>query len=415
VNPEPTVTNANDQKLIELIGQSRQRILYMAPGITEAVANAVMSAWWRLRDRVTVILDVDPEVCRLGYGTIEGLKTVCEMAKKMGTSVCQQPGVRIGLLICDDVTLIYSPTPLLIEAEARHQERPNAIQLQSPPSELAVAVGLEKGDGDVPPIGAAEIQQLQLYQAEADLKNNPPAKFDLARKVKVFTSRFQFVELEMTGCYVSRKKVPIPSNLMGLANDRDLQARFHAHFNLVNSLKLEVKAGDRVLTEEVLRKTKDGIVKDFLIPLKGYGNVVLRGRKERLQTAVHELRNDVALFSEGIEKGLQAHMDENAAALVSALMPAVKQNPPNQYTKFLGDSISDDELRDLVWSDIKRAFGRAENLISDMTVSLIFKDVAYESLVDGNFLEVARKAMPRVESLHEEFEATRALQPEEAR
>jgi hypothetical protein len=49
-----------------------------------------------------------------------------------------------------------------------------------------------------------------------------------------------------------------------------------------------------------------------------------------------------------------------------------------------------------------------------MTVNLIFKDVAYESLVDKTFLNVARKAMPSVEALHEEYEATKALKPKEA-
>jgi hypothetical protein len=379
------------------------------------VAQAVTSAWWRLRkEQVTVILDVDPEICRLGYGTVEGLKLVCEAAKSIGASVCQQPGVRIGLLISDDVTLIYSPTPLLIEAEAKHQDRPNAIQLQSPPSELAASVGLEKSDGTAPSIGATEIQQDQLDRAEADLKNNPPAKFDLARRIKVFTSQFQFVELEMEGCYISRKRVPIPSTLMGLANDKDLQSRFHAHFNLTNSAKLEVKADERVLTEETLRKKKDGIREALLIPLKGYGTVVLRGNKRKLEEAVGDLRSDVNLFREGIKKTLQGHMNESATALVDALLPAVKQNPPDRYTKMHGPHITDHRLRELLEKDVTAAFGLADNLISHMTVNLIFKDVAYESLVDKTFLNVARKAMPSVEALHEEYEATKALKPKEA-
>lgn len=33
-----------------------------------------------------VIIDVDPEVCRLGYGTLDALKTVCEAAAKPSAS-----------------------------------------------------------------------------------------------------------------------------------------------------------------------------------------------------------------------------------------------------------------------------------------------------------------------------------------
>ncbi len=411
MNSQPSVTNVDDEKLIELINQSRHRLLYMAPGISEAVGKAIMSAWWRLRERVTVILDVDPEVCRMGYGTIEGLKTVCEAAQNMQTAVRHQPGVRLGLLISDDTTLIYSPTPLLVEAEARNPERPNAIQLSSPSSEIAESVGFAKDSGYSPSVGSTEVLSSQVDQAEADLKNNPPVKFDLARRIKVFTSQFQFVELEMTGCYVSRKRVAIPSNIMGLANDRDLQSRFHAHFNLTNSAKLEVKAGERMLTEEGLRKKKDAIVKDYLIPLKGYGNVVLRGNKEKLQEAVDGLRNDVGLFRDGIKETLQGHMDESIRALVAALLPALKQNPPSQYTKIHGLYISEIQLQSLLQADIKAAFGSADHLVSDMTVHLIFKDVAYESLVDEDFLAIARKAMPHIEFLHEEYQATKVLKP----
>jgi hypothetical protein len=41
----------------------------------------------------------------------------------------------------------------------------------------------------------------------------------------------------------------------------------------------------------------------------------------------------------------------------------------------------------------------------------VFKDVAYESLVDPRFLGTARKAMPGVKFLHDESEAAPAVPP----
>jgi hypothetical protein len=43
-----------------------------------------------------------------------------------------------------------------------------------------------------------------------------------------------------------------------------------------------------------------------------------------------------------------------------------------------------------------------------MKVTLVFKDVAYESLVDQKFITIAREAMPEVEFLHEEHEVVEA-------
>jgi hypothetical protein len=217
------------------------------------------------------------------------------------------------------------------------------------------------------------------------------------------------VELEMTGCYLSQKKVPIPSDLMGLANEGDIQSQLHTHFNLVNKGSLEVKDANRVLTEERRRKKKQKIINDFLISLKGYGTVLLRANKTDFEKAVTALQEDVKTYQAGIKAELQKQMDQNAEALIKALLPTIRQNPPESYVKFHGKGISEEQLQQLLEKDIKRAFGKAEDLIQEMIVKWVFKDVSYESLVDEKFLEIAREAMPEVEALHEEFDAAKEV------
>jgi len=405
----PSITYVDDNKLIEAIRNAQHRLVFLAPGVNFDIAAALTGAWQRLGiDAVTVILDVDPEVCRLGYGTLEGLKTLREAASGLGALVCHQPGVRLGLLISDDTTLIYSPTPLLIEVGSKQAEQPNAIILDAVPKQLARDIGLGDNPNLDRVIGLDPVKPHQIDELAQDLSVAPPVKFNLARQVRVFTSRFQFVDLEMTGCYISRKKVPIPSSLLGLSNKKDIESQFHAHFNLINSGRIEVRHNDKVFTEEDLRKKKQQIVTDYLISLTGYGNVVPRAHKEKLKIEVDELCEDIFVFSEGIKNILQTHMDNNVAALVSALFPAVKQNPPKKYTKIYGLNIPEKQLQALLNEDIKAAFGKAENLVQDMRVNLVFKDVAYESLIDKKFLEVARAAMPGVSFLHEEYKAAKA-------
>ena len=401
----PSITNLDDEKIITQIHSTRQRMLLISPGVSEAVARAIRDAWQRLgADHVSIILDVDPDVCRLGYGTIEGLNILIQAAAEARTLVCHQPGVRIGLLICDDLTFIFSPTPLLIESGSTQPQRPNAIQLSSPPAEVARDVGLGGNGHRDRIVGLDAVQPEQIADVQRDLARAPPVKFDLARRVRVFTSHFQFVELEMTGCFVSRKKVPIPSNLVGLAKNSAVGSQFHAHFNLVNKARLEVLIGKRVITEETLAKEKQQIIKDFLITLKSYGSVVLRANKDKLLHAVEKLKAEVAEFQKGVKLELQKHMDYNAAALVEALLPTVRTNPPESYKKYHGPNLTPEQTRHLLERDIKDAFGNAGHLVADMKLTLVFKDVAYESLVDQKFLSTAREAMRDVEFLHEEHE-----------
>ncbi len=407
MSDSPSITNADESKLVELIHSAEARIVYLAPGISEKIADAVSDAWRRLgADAVSVILDVDPEVCRLGFGTIEGLQKIRQAAAQAESLVCHHPGVRIGLLICDNTTLVFSPTPLLIEAGSNNPQRPNAILLGTPPDQLARDVGLGERPTIERVVGLDPIRPHQVDKVADDLKSAPPVKFDLARRVRVFTTRFQFVELEMSGCYISRKKVPIPSSLVGLARNRDVESQFHAHFNLVQQGQIEVKTEKgRTITERSLLTQRKGIEKSFLISLKGYGTVVLRANKERFMEAIEQLKSDVACYAKGATAQLQTQMDRSQEMLVDALFPSVKQNLPDSYTKFHGPSVPDACLRQYLEDDIAHAFGTANALVEDMQVKVVFKDVAYESLVDSSFLDIARKAMPEVEFLHDEYDA----------
>ena len=77
-----------------------------------------------------------------------------------------------------------------------------------------------------------------------NLEANPPVRFDVARKVRVFNARFEFVEFELHGLSLSRKRVPIPSDLMGLAKDPKAQELLRSSFQLIGG-NSEV-SGDRV-------------------------------------------------------------------------------------------------------------------------------------------------------------------------
>ena len=58
--------------LIELIGKARQRIVFMAPGVTEKVADSLGHPLSQADNLdIEVILGTDPEVHRLGFGTVE--------------------------------------------------------------------------------------------------------------------------------------------------------------------------------------------------------------------------------------------------------------------------------------------------------------------------------------------------------
>ena len=83
-----TFQAVNDDVLVDLIDQVHERLVFIAPGVRKKVAEAICGAGERLGDagNVSVILDVSEEVCRMGFGDIEGLRIL-----QQNRSVLQYP------------------------------------------------------------------------------------------------------------------------------------------------------------------------------------------------------------------------------------------------------------------------------------------------------------------------------------
>ena len=64
-----TFQEVNDASLIKLIGKAQQRVVFVAPGVHQAVAEALGKRLVEIdRLQVTVVIDPDEDVCRIGYG-----------------------------------------------------------------------------------------------------------------------------------------------------------------------------------------------------------------------------------------------------------------------------------------------------------------------------------------------------------
>lgn len=232
------------------------------------------------------------------------------------------------------------------------------------------------------------------------MNTNPPVKFDLARKVRVFNARFEFVEFELHGLFLARKRVRIPPDLLGLAKQPQAQKLLRSSFQLIDQ-NSEI-SGERVT------RLKQFITKKYLINLPGYGTVILRNHKGDFQVAVKALERYVHRFRRRLKKRLQDAIEANRKILMSALLPTVIDNPPARWNRFLGGGSRDQVIERLLDKELTDAFGCSEDLFADMKVKAVFKGVTYESLNDPEFMRIATEEIPTIDDLHEEFDAAKA-------
>jgi hypothetical protein len=142
------------------------------------------------------------------------------LLEKAGVDIRQSPGLRVGVLVCDDHAWCFAPTALYLEEQPHSDETPNAVQLL--PQQVAAFVraicpAVSAGAAGAPgrEIGIESLSAAELKKAEEGLNVAPPLKFDVCRQVRVFQPYIQYVELSLKGCSIN----------LSMLNDRLTQLR----------------------------------------------------------------------------------------------------------------------------------------------------------------------------------------------
>jgi len=400
MNAQRAVTVANDETMSAMIRQAERRIILMAPAVTQAVAEALVYKWQSLPvDAVTAILDVSADVLRLGYGDLAAMQLLERTAASLGATIDKQSGIRIGLLIVDDETLVYSPTPRLIEAGPKREETPNAIRLGLPPADVERDLGAGPEGVKERVLGLDKAGRSDIQRVEKDLKVCPPQAFDVARQVMVFNAYFEFAELTLSGIYIQRKTVQIPTDLL-LALDEATQKKIHTTYKLIEN--------DEELSSKGLTEDRNRLVKKHLRHIPGHGAVIQRTAKEVFLADFKKLKEAVTTFREQVKQVLDAKLKQRREALQVQLLPVVTKGPPRRWQRSaFFDAKNPASIRGMLQDDLEKAFGTAEQLVGEMDATVVFKAVTYESLRDQKFMELARAAFPALQRLYDEETAVK--------
>jgi hypothetical protein len=403
-----TFTVANDQSLTALIGRARKRLVYIAPGVTPAVVDALRSLLEQPNPpNVTLIIDTDPEVCRLGYGTRDGLEALGKLIDQHHVPMRAQKGLRVGVLAADDELLVFSPIAQLVEANPESNSTPNAIRIGSEPlAQVLDAAAVDGAPGGQLPsegeVGAQPASPADVERALKDLELNPPKAFDLARIERVFSSRLVYVDLDVEGYRLSAQVAKLPSYFLVDASE-SLKARVRATLNLFEGDDIQVniprvtlpKPGEAnpQVDETVVETISEGIVEQsvkllrekYLHVLPNIGVLMWRRHQSAFEAEVSVLRKKLELFKERLAEGLQARVAAAAWQVGREILAVSGNRVPDRLRKMLPtDKPSDEEMLGVVAADLEKAFGKKQQQVTPKVV-LRFKDVTYQTLGDEEF------------------------------
>jgi hypothetical protein len=347
------------------IGGAQVSVCYAAPGIQQEPAEALA----RLAEHldpvlITVILDFDERVMRMGFGDLAAVAIL----RGAGITVRSTSGLRTGLLVVDDAGFIFTPIARYLEADHRETEAPNALQF-------------------------AEVAQ--------SLKDAPPVRFDVARQVRVFEPYLQYVELNLTGAAIQRRKLAIPKVIQNLGAAEGAQSRFNTTFDLIER---ESELSSKHI-ENALKEIRDNFTPSLG---KDHGRVLLKSRKALFEKRLDELRAKLEEFQAKVREKLQGSLNASRDEIVNYYVPAVLANPPD---KFLGQLLSpdptDEDARRWLRQQLEGIIPKADELIKKMELKQTYKDVTFETLNKPDFLVSLREAFPAIDwdKAYKEFQA----------
>jgi hypothetical protein len=394
---------ASDDKLVELIGRARRRLVFICPALRESVACALAN---RLNDGfagATIILDADPEVYRLGYGTEVAFDLLRAACNQNFIDLRVQQGVRIGIVISDDITMVFSPVPLLIEAGSNSAEKPNALIISGETIErLAKAAGAGAAEEDrQQEIGTEALTPQKATTMKDDLKANPPQPFDISRALRVFNSKVQYVEIQVENYRFSSRQIQLPTELLDIA-DAQLRHQLSTRLRLPAEalgpfeLTIETKDGTALAIkadEKWIASERKSIEDEYTFPVPRYGRVIFTRDRAEFDREIERFKRNLEKYGAAVRATFEGIKEGFEKRLIDEFLPRWRQKPPSIFAKH-GVSVTEEILKQEMDSIVKEI---AEKAISfdPPEVRIVYKSVSPESVQQRDFLAPLREVMRR--------------------
>ncbi len=208
---QPLFLYLDSEPLAHEIVKSERSVCYAAPGIHREPADELAALARNIGpELITVCIDFDERVMRMGFDTLEAVKTL----REAGIEVRSASGLRTGLAIIDDKGYIFTPTALprsrkshrcRAERDALSKEQITEALSRLSPAAKTFAIAFAKSDEEririrdqAIEVPSGKIENSEVAALEKQLEVAPPVKFDVARRVRVFSAYLQYVELKLS-------------------------------------------------------------------------------------------------------------------------------------------------------------------------------------------------------------------------
>jgi hypothetical protein len=370
----------NSKIISDLIDATEREICFVAPGISNDIANAMVRC---LNNNpnilIEVIIDDDPNVIRYGYGVIEAINTL----SKYRITIRYQRGLRIGLISTDVASYIFNPTPLIIEEEPNDNSKPNAILISE--QEAAKILQSIKTTSELNnssegiELGKKILTEGSIKSIKIDLDKRPPIKPDLFRQMNVISSIFQLVETHLTGARVQAKTFTLTPQDLGIKN-KDVANRIRASYKIIEH--------EDILELNELESMLNNIKGQYFINIPKYGKLILYESVSAFNSAINELRNEIVKKQKSLLDSVSNKLQKSKELLIPLIAENLAAIPFDELRKVVFPLKPDKSgIKEFVIQKLDKKFPNAEKILSDIELTVKITNVSSQLIAEKDFRE----------------------------
>lgn len=372
---DPVFLAINQNFIAEQIWHAEKSVFLAIPGITKNISDALIESSKRLGgwDNINVVIDPSPKVYYLGYAELEAFKEL-EMS---GCNIKCEKNLRIGLLMVDGQVFVFSPISLNLESDEEGADSVNALALEKKVSKSIVEAIAPSNNSSEPEIGKREISEIEVKIVENTITNNPPQKPDLARKISVLTSQFQFVELSFKGSQLKNTKISLNARELGIV-DEDLVERISGQYKVFEQLPQNYEKGIYELKNKYKR-----LREQFTKTIGEYGTIVWISQSKDFEEAIKFLQGDIDAFNKKIVKEIVDEINKSKERLKKFINENYKVNQQQSFTQKLAQIKKEKVIEDIV----ERAFSAytQEELEKNLELKHHYYNISSQMASDEGF------------------------------
>ena len=428
----------DEEKLAGWIDGATGAIRYLGPALTEKLAQKILAAEKRTGERCHVVIDLDDEMDRCGYGQTAGVRTL----HNERAPIHRQSGLRIGALSAPGIGVVWSPIAERVDPIDRvsvngiwmegpeqrellrwisrmmgEQETSQSVSdldrrdmpasLPEAPSEpdLGPLEGIDRRRQDAagtegtaefpvheavhhgpapsePDLAASAVQEQDLKEAELHLREHPPRDFRKEKETEVYQDYVGFIEIHVIGASLAESTtLAIPNELTELGLETDLRTRLSETMRIDLSDRVDLGARDVNRRVDAFREI---FTKQMGPPL---GRVYKKSEWDIIQIKWAEIERLVEMANEKIERSMDKAVDEIIADAAAGWANAIAENPrANVQRRYTAHDIR--SMLGKQWDQRKRA--------KRMRVQLFVKDFTWATLNDPEVRCKIEQAYPDI-------------------